>query len=173
MKKILILTILLLPILSCKDNSVNKIRIKSKIEHPVLYLPQPDITKLSPIEFLNELKYKENTPKDYFGYHNDSIPNNWVKKEHLPKLIEQLDNNQLAHPVVSVYASITIESHGLSTIGNEAYYLLLSYRTNNYPPYSTFNLGNNENDTTTLSLEKKNEMLNWWRASDLSKHDFK
>ena len=134
-----------------------------------------DLSKYTPTEFLTRLKKKNqqellhsDCPKEYLAMCNPA-DTNWIKKTDIPVLISYLDSNDvIAIPVYSTLASITIENHGQSTLANEAYSLIMGYRTRVYPTYSSIPLAGYKLDTFRLNDTLKEEILSWWadEASD-------
>ena len=120
----------------------------------------PNPKKQDPIAFLYSLKYMECEYNKTISINPDSIPKNWIKAEHLPMLMEALDNEEIAFPIFSVYASVSLGNHGYNTIGLHAYHLIKHFQGQTYPPYSTF--AKDKNDTLKLSREQRKEILDWW-----------
>lgn len=126
-----------------------------------------DLSKYTPTEFLSKLKKKQespqaNCPKEYLAMCNP-VDSTWIKKTDIPILISYLDSNDvIAIPVYSTLASITIENHGQSTLANEAYSLIMGYKTGHYPPYSSIPLTGYKLDTFRLNDSLKEEILSWW-----------
>lgn len=154
---------------SCADNQ-NNLKDKNLIIDCDYHL---DLSKYKPTEFLSKLKKKKEThqgncPRDYLVI-CDPVDSTWIKKTDIPVLISYLDSNDIiAIPVYSTLASITIENHGQSTLANEAYSLIIGYKTGNYPPYSSIPLSGYKLDTFRLNDTLKEEILSWWanEASD-------
>jgi hypothetical protein len=123
----------------------------------------PNPKKQDPIDFLYALKWRDCGYQKTIFIHPDSIPDNWIKEKHLPILISELDNEEIAFPIASMYASVTLGNHGFNTIGLHAYHLIKHYQGQTYPPYSTFE--KDKNDTLKLSREQRSEIMDWWATN--------
>lgn len=91
-----------------------------------------------PLEFIEYLK---NNTSDIVYKINDPIVD-WIREEHLSKLMELLDSQEPCLPVKDIRSSritfidfssptLTFE---LSTVGNEAAFLIEGFQKNCYPP---------------------------------------
>lgn len=124
-----------------------------------------DLSKTTPTKFLQGLK-KTLECNRHLVICNPV--DNWISKNDIPFLIPYLDSNSvIATPVYSTLASITIDNHGQSTLANEAYSLIIGYRTGKYPPYGTIPLGGDRFDTYKLEDSLKTEVLNWWNKEQM------
>ena len=77
----------------------------------------------------------------------------WVRREHIPALVDLLDSEV---PCASVGLMVSSIITGRSTIGNESAYLIRGYQLGRYPPEL--------NSNPTLSPADKEEIRAWWDA---------
>ncbi len=86
-----------------------------------------DWSNTSPIGFLNILKSGRRG-----GVHIEEAPKNWILDGHLNRLMQLIDSNDPAAPVVSKRSSYYPFTS--STVGNEAMYLIEGFIMKKYPP---------------------------------------
>lgn len=87
-----------------------------------------DLSNTDPIEFIKILrKYSEGwvVVKD--------APNGWIKQEHVEQLMKLIDSKDAIIPVVSIISSY-MPLNKMSTVGNEAMFLIEGYKKDRYPP---------------------------------------
>lgn len=103
----------------------------------------------SPMDFLEDLS----THPDHVVMVLD-VPDNWISMEDAELLMQMLDSDDPAAPVISPLSSFWPDNQ-TSTVGNEALFLLNGYRTGLYPPNicSLCDTGFN-----------KSEMRDWWSS---------
>ena len=82
----------------------------------------------TPVEFLNDLRMHPNEPVMVLD-----VPEGWITHEDAGLLMQEIDSEEPAAPVVSPISSYCPENQ-TSTVGNEALFLLEGYRTGKYPP---------------------------------------
>jgi len=125
-----------------------------------------DFNLFSPERFLEFLK------KDAYGavvvnsvvphYQiTDPPPDDWIKPEHIPGLINLINSQEPCRPVTTIQSS-TIPTK-LSTIGDEAMFLIEGFREKRYPPWP---------NSQTYSSKERKAMLQWWNEFS-KKNDFK
>ncbi len=153
-----------------QESSDRDLNLPDKVS-PVL---RTNLSETSPLKFLMQLQRTNHFLKPINNKSANTYPymavcnpidKNWISKKDISKLIPYLDSNNVrAIPVFSTLSSITFENHGQSTLANEAYALVVGYRSGTYPPYSSIPLGGDENDLFTLNDSLKKELLNWWQT---------
>ena len=62
----------------------------------------------------------------------DAPPSDWIKKEHIGKLMKHIESKDRAAFVISPKSSYL--PSGSSTVGDEAMYLIEGYKLKKYPP---------------------------------------
>jgi hypothetical protein len=82
----------------------------------------------------------------------DESVENWVQEKDLPKLILLLDNPVPCAPVVDARSSFW---PGVSTIGEQAAFLIQGFRAGRYPP---------DLHSGRMSADVKDEIRAWWAA---------
>jgi len=94
---------------------------------------------IDPIELINRLRITEDRASNFLARGDESYsvtvyeaPSNWITDKHLKELINLVDSDEPARPVCSVYSSY-IPIGKLSTVGNEAMFLLEGFRKGYYP----------------------------------------
>lgn len=120
-----------------------------------------NLYELTPFDVIDRIKRQDTT----FGMAviiYDSVPDNWVKPEHLPKLIELMKSEEPVYPVFTEIASISFFSHGFSTVGNEAHKMIQSFRKNGKYRGS---LGNSleRGEIERLPRYEFDETMEWWK----------
>ena len=110
-----------------------------------------DFKASNPEEFIEFLKDHIH-PLGFYTINDDVQIDNWIKEEHIPKLMELVDSKESCLHVVSTYSSTL--PFKLSTVGNEAIFLIQGFRKNRYPPRPT---------SMNISLSEKEEILKWWQ----------
>jgi len=110
-----------------------------------------DFKSSSPEEFIEFLKDHIH-PLGFYPIDDAQIDNDWIKEEHIPKLMELIDSKEPCLNVVSMYSSTL--PFKLSTVGNEAIFLIQGFRKNRYPPQLT---------SMNISSSEKEEILKWWQ----------
>jgi len=119
-----------------------------------------NFTLSSPEEFLEFLKkdikkgvytFPNNSSTSIFQIINQPPDENWIKPEHIPGLIKLMDSKEPCRPVMSIYSSKLPTE--LSTIGDEAIFLIQGFRKKRYPP---------EPNSRTYSPKERKEILQWW-----------
>lgn len=103
----------------------------------------------SPMDFLNDLRIH---PKQAVMVLD--VPDSWISLEDANLLIQIIDSDEPAAPVISLLSSFWPVNQ-TSTVGNEALFLLNGYRTGLYPP-SLCSLNDNGYNKT--------EMRSWWNT---------
>ena len=127
-----------------------------KLHNPVF--PEDDtfdFTLASPLEFL---EYLNKNTSIFLGdvlvplfQITDQPPDDWIKPEHIPGLINLMDSKEPCRPVMSIYSSSLPTK--LSTTGDEAIFLIQGFRKKRYPP---------EPNSRTYSPKERKEILQWW-----------
>lgn len=104
----------------------------------------------TPIEFLNDLRMHPYEPVMVID-----VPEGWITPEDAGLLIQEIDSEEPAAPVVSPISSYW-PGNQTSTVGNEALFLLEGYRAGRYPP-----------NLCSLYYFKPNrtEMETWWNTT--------
>jgi hypothetical protein len=104
----------------------------------------------TPIEFLEDLRMHPYQPVMVLD-----VPEGWITLEHAGLLMQEIDSEEPAAPVVSPISSYW-PCNQTSTVGNEALFLLEGYRKGTYPP-----------DLCSLYYFKPNrtEMETWWNTT--------
>jgi hypothetical protein len=105
-----------------------------------------DWDRCTPNDFLNFLQ-KLNQGFYFVGQQHKG----WVKEKDLPVLFALIDSNQPCANVASVVSSFI--DLNKSTVGNEAAWLISSFRSGEYPP------GLN----STRPKPNKKELKRWWK----------
>jgi hypothetical protein len=82
----------------------------------------------TPMEFLNDLQMHPDRPVMVV-----EVPDDWITLHDAELLVQEIDSEQPAAPVVSPISSYWPDNQ-TSTVGNEALFLLEGYRTGKYPP---------------------------------------
>ena len=113
-----------------------------------------DFNSSSPEEFLEFLKKDIRT--SLFGVvvpymMREALPNDWIKPEHIPELINLIDSKEPCRPIMLTYSHMFPTK--LSTIGDEAMFMIEGFRKNRYP---------SEPNSPTYSSKEKKEVLKWW-----------
>ena len=120
-----------------------------------------NVTLSSPEEFLEFLKkdikkgvytFPNNSYTSIFQIINQPPDENWIKPEHIHGLINVMDSKEPCRPVMSIYSS-TIPRN-LSTVGDEAIFLIQGFRAKRYPPRP---------NSQTYSSKEKEEVRKWWK----------
>ena len=112
----------------------------------------------SPIDFLNDLKSHPNVQMTIVG----EAPKKWIKKEHIAQLINLLDSNEPAAPVLSVFSSYSAFGR-TSTVGNEAAFLIVGYRGGIYPPgHCSITYGDEKYGFFGFKADIE-EIKQWWK----------
>jgi hypothetical protein len=106
--------------------------------------------KYTPLDFFDELKMHPDRPVSVM-----MAPDDWIKKEHIEKLMEYVDSKEPAAPVVSLISSY-YPFNQTSTVGNEALFLIAGYRAARYPP----NLC-----SVYYFKPDVNEVKSWWETT--------
>ena len=110
----------------------------------------------SPIDFLNDLKLHPNDQMTIV----EMAPKKWIKKEHVAQLINLLDSNEPAAPVISALSSFSAFGR-TSTVGNEAAFLIVGYRGGGiYPP--EFNSITHDDGKFGFKADIE-EIKQWWK----------
>lgn len=115
-----------------------------------------NFTKGDPFTYLTFLERKSNVYSFYTV--TEPIPN-WVKEEHIPGLIKLLSSKQ---PCMAVGLSASSKIRRGSTIGDEAAFLIMGFRTGEYP--ASLN-------SEPLDQARMAEILKWWNAYPASLHE--
>jgi len=110
-----------------------------------------DFKSSTPEEFIEFLKNSTSSYYAYTIYKDYGPPENWVKEEHISRLIELIDSEEPCLHVDTVSSS-TIP-HKLSTVGNEAMFLIIGFKENRYPSRSS---------SIFVSSSEKEGILKWW-----------
>ena len=131
--KIILLPLLLIFIIVCVC-SKNCIKSTNDIENKEKY----DWSTLTPLDFLEKLKYQGNTWVTIWN----NPPNDWIKEEHIHELIKHIESKEKSAFVVSALSSYL--PSGSSAVGDEAMYLINGYRNKKYPPSLYSGPGNPE-----------------------------
>lgn len=103
----------------------------------------------TPREFLDDLRRYPDQPVMVID-----VPENWITIHDAELLMQEIDSNDPASPVVSPISSYW-PFNQTSTVGNEALFLLEGYRTGRYPP-ALCSLYYFKPDRT--------EMRSWWNT---------
>ena len=82
----------------------------------------------SPLDFLDDLRMRPHLPVMVL-----SVPDGWITRDDAAMLMQEIDSEIPAAPVVSPLSSYCPLEEP-STVGNEALFLLEGYRTGRYPP---------------------------------------
>ncbi|HNL87034.1 MAG: hypothetical protein KA094_04080 [Methanoregulaceae archaeon] len=82
----------------------------------------------SPLDFLDDLRMRPHLPVMVL-----SVPDGWITRDDAELLMQEIDSEIPAAPVVSPLSSYCPLEEP-STVGNEALFLLEGYRTGRYPP---------------------------------------
>jgi len=109
----------------------------------------------SPEEFLEFLKKDiSRFPENFFFPYTikEQPSDNWIKPEHIPGLINLINSQEPCSPVMSIFSS-TIPTK-LSTIGDEAMFMIEGFRAKRYPPRP---------NSRTYTSKEKEAILQWWR----------
>ncbi len=104
----------------------------------------------TPIEFLNDLRTHPDEPVMVLD-----VPEGWITHEDAGLLMQEIDSEEPAAPVVSPISSYWPYNQ-TSTVGNEALFLLEGYRAGQYPPELCSLYYFNPNRT---------EMKLWWNTT--------
>jgi len=84
--------------------------------------------KVTPMEFINILKVKKQ------GFVTvGQAPKSWIKYEDVKQLMELIDSQEPVVPVVAIISSYLPGPGRMSTLGNEAMFLIEGYRNDRYP----------------------------------------
>jgi len=102
----------------------------------------------TPVDFLNDLRMHPQQPVIVFD-----APNGWITLHDAELLMQEIDSDETAAPVVSPISSY-LPFNQTSTVGNEALFLLEGFRNGKYPPA-----------LCSLYYFKPNltEMKSWWK----------
>ena len=115
-----------------------------------------DFNTSGPEEFLEFLKKDSSvSPIGFFiPFYTiiDPPPDNWIKPKHIPGLINLIDSKEPCRSVMTIYSS-TIPTK-LSTVGDEAMFLIEGFREKRYPPWSF---------SSTYSPKGRESILKWWK----------
>ena len=121
--------------------------------------PQPvdrgfDYGKKGPFEFLAFL-----IRLDERGVKVVSVadaPENWIRKEHLPLLVQLLESKEPCASVGSMRSSrlVAEKDRKSSTVGHEAAYLIESFRHGLFPKYAV-------NSSSHVTLDRQ-ALKKWW-----------
>lgn len=127
----------------------------------VLFIQSFNPAKADPFALLDIIA-REDTTFGWIQFEQDSMPENWIRAEHIPMLIKKMDSEEIAFPVISSYIFDSYNPKGFSTIGNEAYYLILGFKNGSYSP--NFKTENNlkSNEIYRLTPARKKAMSDWW-----------
>ena len=111
--------------------------------------PNFDFQSRTPLEFLEMLK----TKKDYsfIGIHKG-----WILESDIPELIALLDSKERCAPVSLVISSF-FDVNG-STVGAEAYFLIIGFREGKYPPGL-----NSPGSKYKYRKETRDKILSWYK----------
>jgi hypothetical protein len=114
----------------------------------------PELSRLDPLQLLGVLKSKAGTP----GWMTIQQPvHDWVRAEHIPKLIKLLNSHEPCRPVVMADASVLPEH---STVGQEAAMMIAGYRDGLYPSVPT---------SEDARIGTPAELIAWWKKAPKSK----
>ena len=87
-----------------------------------------DWSRVSPIDFVNILKKNRHS----IMVIDSPPPEIWIKKEHVPKLMNMIYSSEPAAPVMLQSSPHTPSD--TSTVGNEAMFLIEGFKNKSYPP---------------------------------------
>lgn len=125
------------------------------VDDPKEYGDDFDWSEGTPFEFLEMLR---NTAD--WGYTMWSCHEDWIKPHHLEPLIALLDSEEPCGNVASAHSSFIDTER--STVGDQAAYLILSYRAGCFP--SSLN---------SPTDPDKQEILRWWWSLDIDAEELR
>lgn len=128
---ILMVLVLVFPLTTCGDGKTIYVtdkgrRIKTIDIEKLTVIKNPDWSKTVPLAFLDTLKKHPVSICEVVG-----APEDWIKEEHIPQLMQLIDSREPAAPVFSAFSSFIPEEP--STVGNEAMFLVEGFRSGYYP----------------------------------------
>lgn len=161
---------------SCNEGSQQaEIRVVEKTEDTIVYgSSNLKLDSMDPLQFLESLKIKygknrivmlqpyikDEKRREELVW-RDKVPENWIRLEHIDKLMNLLDDTSLTVPVFSVYADLVPTPEPNTTIGIEAMRLVEGYKSQMYPSlWPRFYA----QDTVSNNYRKaKRELIDWWK----------
>ena len=127
-KRIILALILSSSIIGCATRLVQQQSSNTSINEEFSPTDPFKWENLTPIEFLNYLKERQGTLLTIW----EPAPRDWIKKEHIPKLMELIESNTpCAHTVAAISSCLPPPK---STIGDEAIFLIDGFIEGRYPP---------------------------------------
>ena len=108
-----------------------------------------DWTKISPVEFLRNLKDKKKGVVTIYNY----PPKDWITEVDVSKLMQWIDSNDSSAIVVSIFSSY-FPKEEKSTVGNEAMFLIEGFKKGKYPSALC---------SVHYFKGDPNEYRNWWK----------
>jgi hypothetical protein len=156
MRNILIIIIIGVSIIGIMMGCESNYQSERTKERPEILFDQSDWSKTDPLALLNILKkHPESTLMVL------EAPRDWIKEEHVRQLMQLIDSQEPAAPVVSIVSSYY--PNNKSTVGTEAMFLIEGFRIGHYPP-STCSLHYFKDINNS-----RNELRKWWSERKMSK----
>ena len=114
--------------------------------------PPFDWSTMTPLEFFEQLKVAPFVPVTVY----DPPPEGWITRGHVVELMKFIDSEDPASYVLSALSSY-IPFGQVSTVGNEACFLIEGYRNKSYPPFLC---------SIHYHVADPDGLRSWWRESE-------